>query len=325
MKKKIFALIICIATLLSALLAFSSCSNGKQTVMTVGEYKVSHDMLRYFVMNYMNGYDGVSPEDFASDEELQEQLYDNVIGSISELATYSLLAEKYGIKLTKDEKKEIKNTIKEYKNAYDSKSDFKKDMYANYMTEDLIEEIYTVQALCDKLYDYLTNEYTGIFKYDAETIDSDIAAGNFFSAEYVVIYYTEANKEERTAALQNILNKAKNGEKLKELADDGYVTYGQQLAYEHYPLFTYTEKTETFEETVRSLKINEYSDVVDMGNSAMIVRRLPLDSDYIDQNFNTVIAQYLSREFFGHVEEYSKGLEVKFKEKYKDLKMWEME
>ncbi len=325
MKKRIFALIICAIILVSSIFTFSSCSEGKRTIMMVGDYKVSHDMLRYFVMNYMNGYDGITPEDFASDEELQKELYDNVINSISELATYSLLAEEYDIRLTREEKKKIKNTIKEYKEAYDSKEDFNKDMYENFMTEDLIEEIYTIQALCDKLYDHLTNEYTGIFKYDDKTIDADIAKGNFFSAEYVVLYYTDENETERKAALQDILDRAKNGEKLNELADKGYVTYGEQLAYEHYPLFTYTEKTEMFEKTVKSLEINAYSDVVDMGNSAMIVRRLPLDSDYIDKNFNTVIAQYLSREFFGYIEQYSGGLEIQFKDKYKDLKMWEME
>ena len=325
MKKRIFAAFLAVLMLLTCVFSLSSCANGKQTVMTVGDYKVSYDMLRYFVMNYMNGYEGISPEDFATDEHLQEQLYNNVISSISELATYSLLADKHDIFLTKKEKKEIKNSIKDLRKSYESKKEYKKDLEANYMTEDLLEEIYTLNAKCDKLYDTLADEYYGIFKCDVETIDADIEAGNFFSAEYIVLYYTEENKQERKDALQDILERAESGEKMLDLSDEAFKTYGEHIAYELYPIFTYREKTEVFEETVISIDIGSYSDVVDTVNSFMIVRRLSLDMDYIDKNYNTVIAKYLSREFFGYVEDFAADLEVVFKEKYKDIKMWEME
>ncbi|MBE6607483.1 MAG: hypothetical protein E7633_02855 [Ruminococcaceae bacterium] len=325
MKKRIFAAFLCIVMLFASLANLSACSENSKTVMTVGDYKVSYAMLRYFVMNYMNGYENVTPEDFASNEHLQEQLYNNVISSISELATYSLLAEKHEIILTSEEKKEIKNSIKELKNSYESKKDYEKDLEANYMTEALLEEIYTLNAKCDKLYDKLADEYTGIFKSDVETIDADIEAGNFFSAEYIVFYYTDNNKEEREEVLQGLLDRSKAGEKMRDLLDEAYKTYGEHIAYELYTIFTYHEKTEIFEDTVVSLDIGSYSDVVDTGNSFIIVHRLPLDMDYIDKNYNTVIAKYLSREFFTYVEEFSNTLEVVFKEKYKDIKMWEME
>ena len=311
--------------LFTCLFNISSCANGKQTVMTIGEYKVSYDMLRYFVMNYMNGYEGITPEEFASDKHLQQQLYNNVISSISELATYSLLADKHDISLTSNEKKEIKNSIKELRNSYESKKDYKKDLQANYMTEDLLKEIYTLNAKCDKLYDKLADEYTGIFKCDVDTIDADIEAGNFFSAEYIVLYYTDENKQKRKEALQDILEKTEAGEEMRDLSDEAYKTYSEHIAYELYTIFTYQEKTEIFENTVVSLDVGAYSDVVDTGSSYIIVHRLPLDMDYIDKNYNTVIAKYLSREFFGYVEDFAKNLEVVFKEKYKDIKMWEME
>ncbi len=325
MKKRIFAAFLCVLMIFVSLFNLSSCSKNNETVMTVGDYKVSYAMLRYFVMNYMNGYENITPEDFASDEHLQEQLFSNVISSISELATYSLLAEKHDIKLTKDEKKEIKNSIKELKNSYESKDAYKKDLAANYMTEDLLEEIYTLNTKCDKLYDKLADEYTGIFKSDVETIDADIEAGNFFSAEYIVLYYTDKNKDQRKDELQVLLDRIKAGENMHNISDEAYKTYSEEIAYELYTIFTYKEKTEIFEDTVVSLDIGSYSDVVDTGNSFIIVHRLPLDMDYIDKNYNTVIAKYLSREFFTYVEEFSQTLETKFKEKYKDIKLWEME
>ena len=214
MKKRIFAALLCLLMLFVSLFSISSCSENNRTVMTVGDYKVSYAMLRYFVMNYMNGYENITPSDFASNENLQKQLYDNVISSISELATYSFLAEKHGISLTREEKKEIENSIKELRESYDSEEAYEKDLAANYMTEDLLEEIYTLNTKCDKLYDKLADEYTGIFKSDVETIDADIEAGNFFSAEYTVLYYTNKNKDERKASLQEILDKIKAANKI---------------------------------------------------------------------------------------------------------------
>ncbi len=309
--------------------AFFGCSSGKRTALTVSDgendYKLSYDLLRYFTMNYLNEkYSGKTAEDFESDGDLQNALYEDVISSVTKLATYSLLAEKYDVKLTSDEKKEVKNNLKEYKDAYESKDAFKKDLKDNYVTEDALEHIYMLEALWNKLYDHLTDEYTGIFKSDVETIDADIEAGNFFSAEYIAIYYTSENKSERTDDLERMLERVKNGEDMSSLKEENYSVYGEQLVYAHEPVFTYTELNEDYEEIVLSLEIGEYSDVMYVDNVAIIVHRLPLDEAYINNNYNEVIAKYLSRELFRYVEEYAAELEFEFKKKYKDIKLWEM-
>ncbi len=325
MKKRIVSLVLAFLMLLSSLLSMVSCSSGKQTVMTIGDYKVSYDLLRYFVMNYMNGYEGLTAEDFAKDEKLQNQLYDNVIVSLSEFAAYSILADEYDVNLTSDEKKEIKQMIKDGKKEYESNKAYKEDMEKNFITEAVLKEIYTSEAKFNSLYEILTNDKVGIFKSDVETVDADIEAGNFFSAEYIVLYYDKNNADERKKVLEDILERAKNGEGMQELMGEAYSVYRDHIAYEYYPTFTYNEKKEQFEETVVNLKIGEYSDIVDMGSSYMIVHRKALDMEYIDTNYNTIIAQYLAREFFGYIEDYASKLEVKFKDKYKDLKMWEMQ
>lgn len=320
--KRLFSLLLCALMLLSAL---TSCSKTALTVSNDdGTFKVSYDLLRYFAMNYINGYENVSAEDFATSEDLQKKLSDNVFASVSDLATYKILAEKYDISLTREEKKAVKNTLKEYKNSYESKEAFKKDLEANFITEKVLEEIYMLQALFDKLYAHLTNEYTGIFRYDNDVIDADIEAGNFFSAEYIVIYYTDDNKEERISELQTMLDDAKGGKSMSVMRDEKYSMYAEQIVYSKEDIFTYTEMNETYENAVVSLEIGAFSEVIDMENAAMIVHRLPLSADYIDKNYNDVIAKYLSREFFEYIEEYSASLVPEFKDKYKDLKLWEM-
>jgi hypothetical protein len=72
MKKinKILALMLAVLTVLSCMV---SCASSP-TVMTIGTYEVSYDMLRYFVKNYMNGYTDITEQHFMVDSELQEQL-----------------------------------------------------------------------------------------------------------------------------------------------------------------------------------------------------------------------------------------------------------
>ena len=325
MKRKLISITLCVAMIIASLCCFTSC---KKTAMTLenedGKFKISHDLLRYFTMNYLNGYSDLTAEDFASDETLQNELIDNVSDSICDLATYKLLAEKYDISLTREEKKEVKNTLKEYKKSYESKDAYKKDLEANFLTEKTLEEIYMLQALFDKLFDHLTDEYTGIFKYDNDVIDADIEAGNFFSAEYIVMYYTADNKQERLNELQKMLDSAKGGAQMITMRDEMYEKYGEQLVYNREDIFTYTEMNEVYENAVVSLDIGAFSEVIDMDNAAMIVHRLPLDSDYIDKNYNDIIAKYLSREFFEYIEQYSSALIPSIKEQCKDMKLWEM-
>ena len=84
MKKVRIIASLAIIALLCPMLA--GCSSSP-TVMTVGGEKVSYDMLRYFVMNYKEGYPEIDPEEFSTNEELQAELVKNTNASISELET----------------------------------------------------------------------------------------------------------------------------------------------------------------------------------------------------------------------------------------------
>jgi parvulin-like peptidyl-prolyl isomerase len=84
------------------------------------------------------------------------------------------------------------------------------------------------------------------------------------------------------------------------------------------------EMNEDFEKAVEALEIGEYSEVIDLGNAYQIIIRNNLDMDYYNNNYNTVEAQWLAREFFYYVEDFAEDLEVTWKKKYKDIKVWEI-
>ena len=320
---KILRIIACVAIIALLCPLLAGCSSSP-TVMTVGGEKVSYDMLRYFVMNYKNGYPEIDPQEFLTNEELQAELVKNTNASICELVTYKLLAKEHKIKLTDEQKENIDAQIKQLSESYATEEEYKKDMEANYLTEDVYRDILTMSAYCDSLYDYLTDEYTGIFMHDDATIMGDIEAGNFFSAEYIYVKYGLTDYEEKKEFAQGLCDRIKNGELMSKVYSEYENEYLLAADYVKLDAFTYSEQNAFFEEAVLSLDIGETSELLETTGMFMIVRRLELDQEYIDNNFNSIIASYLSREFFNYIQDYSASLEIKMKKKYEDLNYWEM-
>ena len=91
------------------------------------------------------------------------------------------------------------------------------------------------------------------------------------------------------------------------------------------PAFTYTEELQYFEDAVRALSVGEVSGVIERSDGFLIVKRLALSQDYINSNYMSIVSSYLTREYNRYMEDYAAGLEIEWKSKYKDLKLWEME
>jgi len=313
-KKKIISLLLVLGLLLCSLTL--GCSS--KTVMTVGGYKVSEDLLRYFVLNYKNGYDEIDPSEFSNNAELKERLYENTIDSLKEMIVYERLAKHHGISLTSSEKKEVKAQVAAVAENYLTDAEYKAALKKNFMTEDVLYEVYRINALCDKLYNYLTDEYTGIFRYDDATVQKEIDDGNFFSAQHILlIFNSEKEKTEVRAAIEAIKARLEAGESMLSVYEDIKSDYGsEELYFETYDIFTYTEMNKTFEDALIKTEIGAYSDIVEYDDGYQIIKRMPVSDDYVDKNFDTVVAKYLSRVFFNYVDEYKATLEVKLSEKY---------
>ncbi len=318
--KRVIAFILVIAF---ALTAFAGCSKKSPTVMKVGGFDVSYDLLRYFALNYMNGYEGLTQEDFKTNAELSEKLRENVIKSISELAAYKLLADEYKLELTETEKNSIKASLDQVRSEYATEEEYQKALKDNYVTEDVLKQIYEIQAKCDRLYEYMTNEYYGKFKSDTPTIEADIAAGNWFAAEYICVSYNGASEyQSRKEFASSLRESVVNGEKtLAGIYEEYRTQYGIGINYCKIDAFTYSQEKKYFEEAVIALEPYEISELIESEDGFVIIRRLEIDEDYIDKQFISVfVAGYLEREFFKYIDEYASKLEIKINRKYKDLK-----
>lgn len=314
-----------IALVLICLLLLPLCTAcSSSTALTVGEEPVSYDMLRYFVMNYRNE-SGHSAEEFAADENLQKELVAFVESRLREIMAYQALAEEYKIDLTKDEQKALKDSVEALKAEYASEEDFLKAMNAAYLTEEVYMELQRLQILAEHLYNYLTNEQGGVISADEATVRADVDAGNFFSAEYLYIYYSQKDKEEKVAFANDLHKRLLAGETMFKLDSQYSATYGLAMEYVMLPVFTYTQQEKDFEEAILALEIGEYTDPIVRGDGILIAHRKEVEPNYVDNNLTKLIDSYKEREFARLVQEKADSMEIVFKSEYKSLKLWKME
>ena len=314
--KRAVALLLCIMLVIPTLVSLTSCSEKSETFMTVGGYNVSYDMVRYFVMNYKAGY----TEEELKDPEILKQIETNALASIKELYTYKALCEKYNVKLSSDDKSAIKTQIKTLKKSYESTEAFEKDLEANFVTEAVYKEIIEIETLCDKLYDRITENATDDrFKSDTETIDADLRTDKWFATEYMYLVFTSETKEDREEFMKSARADIAGGVIMSKLCENNKSAYGDNLVYAIDECFTESIYNETIENAVKELKVGETSEVIEYSSGAwLIVRRIPISDEYVEENYDTIIAQYLSREFFNYVTEESDKLTVKIAEKFEN-------
>ena len=300
-----------------------ACS-ASPTALKVGGEKVSYDLLRYFVMNYRRDA-GYTSEEYAADPALQAELEEQVYTALREVMAYRALADEYKLTLTDEEKQSIEDSVEALKSEYADDAAYKAALEEACLTEEVYKELQELQYLAQKVYDYLTSQYNNIIPSDDPTVEADLAKGNFFSAEYLYIYYVESDKDEKVKFAGDLHARLLAGEKMSALDSEFATEYGLAMDYAMLGAFTYTQQAEDFEELVLSLKVDEYSQPVVRGDGILIAHRLELSDSYVEENFDEVVDAYKEREFAYYIRDYGKEMEISYKSKYEDLKLWEME
>lgn len=320
--KRFTGLLLMLVMLCTLSLPLVSCSSSGPVVMEVGEVEINYNLLRYFVKNYMGSS---SAEDYGKDEALQQELADNVYSALRQIVACEKIAEEQGIGLNEDDEENIETQIEEIKSTYESEEAYKEMLEAQFGDEDTLRRVLRMSILQNKLYEYLTNEYTNFIKSDDPTVRADIEAGNFFAAEYLFIYCSDEDRSEKRDFAESLHGRIEGGESMLSIKQAHETTYGLRMDYYDLPCFTYTEELQYFEDAVLALKVGELAEVIERSDGFLIVRRNELDQDYIDTNFMSVVKSYIDREYALYMQDYADNLPIEWDSKYEDTKLWEIE
>lgn len=294
----------------------SSCESSENIMLKIGKNKVSFDEYRYFYMNYLKDLE-------ASDDIVDiNELYVGIEEILKKNYAVYDLADEYKVSLENDDRSYIEEQIEYAKATYTGDITYEDSLAENYLTEDVYRELLLLSQMKYKLYSALSNEYSGIIKSDDATVEADIYE-NFMHAKQIFIDKTNGKTEADNLSLANqISQKLRNGEDfdtLKAEYSDKTTTYdtNSDKAGEYY--FTSGEMIKTFEDAVKSLEINEISDVVESSYGYHIIMRLPMEEEYIDKNFEDFRYTYTVRKFNEIIAERAEKLTIEYTDAFASI------
>ena len=286
----------------------SGCRDEQEKVLfTVGGYPVTVEEYTYFYYNFKSSLS-------AYGQDTQEEIHENVLQALREKYALKTMADEHKITLTDEEKTALDTQYNEYVTYYGGQEAFAAAMAENYLTERYFRQMLEAQKLEEKVRAYICDDYTGDIPGDYATVEADVRE-NFIRASQVVILHEAGDdliKNYETA--QKVAEQAKNGVDFEQLVksynEDTYMD-----AHDGY-YFTHGQMLQIFEDTAWSLEIGEVSEVVTSDLGYHVIKRLPLEDNYIKEHFEELREAYRARVFNTRTEELAATLEIRYYDRF---------
>lgn len=295
---------------------------------TVDGNDIDFDLFRYYYYYVMNQMyltpETLTEENFATFKEY-------LIKQLKSDYTTIHLAKENNITLTEESNKNIEEKISTIKSNYKSDEEYQNALKASYLTEaayrKMLEtaELYSLvesQLLTNEgkyatkkddfkkivqdsskysrvvhiLIPYysqaeITDEET-VSSYESMTLSEKMSAKQ---AAYNALSDEEKEKvkEKAKKVADDVLKKAKDGEDFSKLITEYGWDPGMESSPEGYYINSDTPLVQEFKDKSFELKENEISDLVENDTYGwFIIKRLPIDMDYVEENLENMIINY---------------------------------
>lgn len=298
-----------VAALFAAALAVSLCSCGSspggldmpsgETALTVGSYDVSADEYNYYYYNYTHtdGLDDKAARDAA-------------LGDIRRNRAVMSMAEEYGLELSADGRADVESYTAAMMDGVGTDA-FSEGLDEYKISRDLFLFLMEVGQLETELRDYAFDERNDVIRADDATVEKDIKE-NFYAVKQIMIAKEKDGRtlDEASALFEEVAARVMSGEDFDELCAEYNEDDMQDPEYGRY--FTHGMYSEDFEKAVEMLNLADCA-VVETDVGLHIVKRLLIDSDYVEANFETLRYYYLNRVFNEMLAARAESLEVVWK------------
>lgn len=282
-------------------------------VMKVGGREVSLEEYRYYYLNTKSDMDG-GDQSYWDDEANETALKEATLETIKRDYTVYRVAEDNNIALTDEDQESVSSKITSAKNNYETEDDYLNALNQAYLNEEMYQRFVENNVLYNALYNKLTltdGKYAITEEAMRELLGSDYAR-----VKHILISFdsdgTETNKEKATAAL----SRAKDGEDFDALVEEYNEDTG--MAEDGY-CFTHGEMVEAFEKAAFALVDNEISDIVESDYGYHIIKRLPIDDEYIENNLSTLTNSYRKAQLNNEMTAAFQEISVEFGDQYDSI------
>ena len=250
-------------------------------MMTVNGNDVSFDLFRYYYLSSKARFDSGDDSLWTGEdaEDAKQQLLDYTNEGILSGYAIMALAEENNIALTDADKKELDDNIATLTEQLGGEDAYQEALASQHYTDTVYRELYSTSMLMEKV---LTELYGADIKADI--------AKNYVRAQHILVKYTDSTATEHAdelAKAQEILDKLNSGEDFEALMAEFNEDTGEPD--EGY-YFTTGEMVQEFEDAAFALKEGEISEIVPTSYGYHILRRLPMEEDYINQNLTTMLS-----------------------------------
>ena len=322
--RRIVSLCLVLLILVGMLTAFTSCASP--VYMTIGTEEVRYDLVKSFVHSHLAAYS----EEELKDEALRDEIRERVLNDLKMAFVIPNVAKELGVRLTSDKKDAIEEELDYYQSMGDLYDEL---LAAQFATEEVFETLLTINAYDDLVFDAITEGAalgTDRFSGSNEVVDADLAKGDWYACEYIVLCYDDVNREIRKKELEEVRAAIASGISFSDASKTLKKLYVSEFTYGIEGCFTSTIMLEETENTVKALGIGEISEIkesytADGSACYLLVRRNAISDEYVDAHYNDVVAYYLTREYTLYMKERAEALTVTVLEKYKDLDILDIE
>lgn len=328
MRKKLLVTVLLVSVLISL------CSCGKydaippseddlKVVGSIADYDLYYDELRFSVMNakaLMEQYYGISWDDPNDAAAYSDELYNSVLSGIRYNYAVQILFRDLGYEI---DEPTIQDATQEYiEGLIDELGG--RGAYIDYLSESyLTDRVLRFNVSIS----HAENQMVHLLNYQGaldEYVDFDIAAisnpsdpffdwNEFIKAmdflysgkcliktEHIVVPVSVENASDVAAQL---FESAQKGTPLSELADPER-DISQETFYQ-----VEGERDERYFSSAQELDENDIT-LLHTEKNLYVIKRLPLDADYVSDNYYDIIIKYLSIKVSEKTDEYAETLEV---------------
>lgn len=296
MKRTVRKIGLCLSALVLLVSAVSCGSVGEiksteaeaRVVATCGEHEVRFEELRYITLTCKEELKARYGEDIFSSPEsavlYEDELMERVSYNLCQ--SYAILdaCRERGIKITNSAvKRDVREYVDETVEILGGLDEYKAYLEASYMT-DQVFRFYTAIMGCQ--YRYFDDFAPEIEK---ESYDAVLSHEGFVHTISIFVKHDAGEDfEENRAIAEDIRTKIAGGKSLESFVGSKYNQDTSDCEY----YFVKGYMDEAYETAAFALAIDEVSDVVQVRDGFYIIKRLPVESIYVENNMDELMQIY---------------------------------
>lgn len=282
-------------------------------VIKVDGHEISLEEYRYYYLHTKADMDS-GDETYWDDAENEAALKESVLNTIKQDYAILRVAANNNITLSEEDQQSVSSTVTTAKENLGSEEAFLNALNESYLTEDMYKQFVENSVLYNSLYNNLAAT-DGKYAITEEEIRNLINT-DYVHAKHILIFYDSDGSDTNQQKAITAQSRAADGEDFDALVEEYSEDSG--MPEEGY-YFTYGEMVAPFEEAAFALAENEVSEIVESDYGYHIIKRLPIDEEYVNENMSSLMSSYrqaqVSKEIIAAAEE----IPVEYGDQYENI------